>query len=210
MSRWAPASEPPITASRLRHTSARIFQSASSSPNGRGESPVRSSSAITMSSSVSNGSPPRASATSPTVRPVASCVFGRERLDDDQPLPIREAAQDAGLLASGRPRPGGDAPRDRPAPASAPRPAGASSPASPAAHRARSPTRNDSRIFVECGIVSATTRPPRSAATVRCAQLLFVPFGLAAETPSTFQFSGRSAASDMSVEQGDVVVGEAR
>src|SRR5262245_37460506 len=42
MCRCAPASEPPITASRLRHTSADIFSSASS-PNGRGDSRVRSS-----------------------------------------------------------------------------------------------------------------------------------------------------------------------
>ena len=62
---------------------------------------MRSSSAITMSSSVSNGSPPRALATSPTVRPVASSFYWRERFDDDQPLPIGKAAKDSRLFRVG-------------------------------------------------------------------------------------------------------------
>ena len=47
--------------------------------------------------------------------------------------------------------------------------------------------------------MSATTRPPRSAATSPAASCFSCPSGFAAETPSTFQLSGRSAASDMSV-----------
>ena len=61
------------------------------------------------------------------------------------------------------------------------------------------PERNDSRIFMACGKVSATTRPPRSAATSQARNCRWCPSGFAAETPSRFQFSGRSAATDMSV-----------
>jgi len=87
MSRCAPASEPPITASRLRHTSARACQSAASSPNGRGESPVRSSSAITMSSSVSNGSLPRAVGDFADSLAGRVGVLGGEGLDEDSTVP---------------------------------------------------------------------------------------------------------------------------
>ncbi len=50
-----------------------------------------------------------------------------------------------------------------------------------------------------CGKVSATTRPPRWAAISEARSCRWCPSGFAAETPSRFQFSGRSAATDMSV-----------
>ena len=48
-----------------------------------------------------------------------------------------------------------------------------------------------------CGRVSATTVAPRAAAAVPAPSWLQAPSGFMAETPSTFQFTGRSASSDM-------------
>ena len=48
-----------------------------------------------------------------------------------------------------------------------------------------------------CGNVNATTVAPRSAAFVPAASWDQAPSGFMAETPSTFQFTGRSARSDM-------------
>ena len=130
---------------------------------------------MTMSSSTSNGSPPRAAGDVADRAAGRVVVLGGEGLDDLEPLPVREAAQDAGLL---RVRTRVEAAThlgigERAAAARAP--AGASSPASPGSPSSTKPDRNDSRICIECGSVSATTRPPRSAATSPAAQLLLVP-----------------------------------
>ena len=50
---------------------------------------------------------------------------------------------------------------------------------------------------MEWGSVSATTVAPRSAAAVPAASWLQAPSGFMAETPSTFQLTGRSASSDI-------------
>ena len=47
------------------------------------------------------------------------------------------------------------------------------------------------------GRVSASTVAPRSAAAVPAASWLEAPSGFIAETPRTFQFTGRSASSDI-------------
>ena len=54
-----------------------------------------------------------------------------------------------------------------------------------------------SRICMVCGSVSATTVAPRSAAAVPAASWLQAPSGFMDDTPSTFQFTGRSASRDM-------------
>ena len=48
-----------------------------------------------------------------------------------------------------------------------------------------------------CGRVSATTVAPRAAAAVPASSWLQAPSGFIAETPRTFQFTGRSASRDM-------------
>ena len=63
------------------------------------------------------------------------------------------------------------------------------------------PDRNDSRIRIECGSVSATTRPPRSAAWSDAASCDSWPVGFIDDTPSTFQLSGRWAAADMAASR---------
>ena len=59
------------------------------------------------------------------------------------------------------------------------------------------------------GSVSATTVAPRSAAAVPAASWLQAPSGFMAETPSTFQLTGRSASSDMRRQEVDLLLGEA-
>ncbi len=53
------------------------------------------------------------------------------------------------------------------------------------------------RTCIECGRVSATTVAPRSAAADPAASWLQTPSGFMADTPSTFQLTGRSARSDI-------------
>ena len=48
-----------------------------------------------------------------------------------------------------------------------------------------------------CGSVSATTVAPRAAAAVPAASWLQAPSGFMADTPSTFQLTGRSASNDI-------------
>ena len=189
-----------MTACGERHTSARTRQSAASSPNGAGVSPVRSSSAITMSTRVSNGSPPRAAATSPTLRPVASSFSGakvstminRSQFARPRSMP---ASFDWAPWFSRRRTSGSASAANR---SGTGRCMMSRHPGSPSSTK---PVRNDSRIFMACGRVSATTLPPRSAATSEARSCFSCPAGFAAETPSRFQFSGRSAATDMSVSK---------
>ena len=56
--------------------------------------------------------------------------------------------------------------------------------------------RNDNRIWIPLGSVSATTRAPRRGAGAGVELLLVHAAGV---TPSTFQLSGRSAANDIEV-----------
>ncbi len=53
------------------------------------------------------------------------------------------------------------------------------------------------RICMVCGSVSARTVAPRSAAAVPAASWFHAPSGFMADTPSTFQLTGRSASSDI-------------
>ena len=84
-SRWAPASEPPIIARSSSHTSLRNCQLASSPSEGRGQSTVARSSAITMSRSVSKAGVPRSAilldpagiSTEATVANVSALLAGR-------------------------------------------------------------------------------------------------------------------------------------
>ena len=144
------------------------------------------------------------------VRPVASAFCGGEGLDDDQPLPVAPGRAACRPPPSGRRRRAGGVPPDRRA---RPNRSGTGrcivsrQPGSPSSTK---PVRNDSRIFMACGRVSATTRPPRSAATVGGAQLPLVPGRIgrrdAEQVPVERPVGGHRHVG----EQGDLVVGEAR
>ena len=196
VSRWAPASEPPTMARGSCHTSARSAQSSSDSPMG-GRSPVRSPSATTTSSSASKGSTPRACATSPTLRPFGVRVLRGERLVDDQALPHGQMPQNAGLvgLRAGVEATAGRGVRQR---RHALRRPGARRPRATPAGRRGWPRARSSAAAAWCGAASAPPRSRRAAAAaLPAASWLQAPSGFMAETPSTFQLTGRSASSDM-------------
>jgi hypothetical protein len=61
------------------------------------------------------------------------------------------------------------------------------------------PVRNDSRIFIECDMVSATSRPPAAAIRSETASCLSTCSRIIAVTARTFQLIGRSACVDIAV-----------
>ena len=198
MSRCAPASDPPIIARGSRHTSTRIFHvSSGSGPPKSGRRPVRSSSATTMSSSASNGVLPCSFAMSPIV--AAFERLASRGVNASITSSRSQRARFASTPASGecacssrRARTAGSL--------SARMRSGTGSPIvsrHPGRPSSTNPERNDNRILIPCGKVSATTRAPRAAARVPASSCFScMPPGV---TPSTFQLSGRSAAIDIEV-----------
>ena len=160
--------------------------------------PVRRPSATTTSSRASKGSMPR-SRGHVADRPAFELrVLGGERLVDDQPVPHRQVPQNPRLVGLG---PGVEAPtrrrvgqrrhalvdRERRRPH-----------ATPAGRRGWRRARS-SAAAAWCGAASGPRRSPpglRRPPSPRPAGSQ-APSGFMAETPSTFQLTGRSASSDM-------------
>ena len=172
----------------------RAFQSSSRSPFGGNEKPVRRSSATTTSHSTSNGSSPRSAATLPTVRPSSAFVAGVwHSVRTYWPkLASPNVALPSAALAMRSARPSADASR-------ALRSAGGAVIAfcQPGIVSSRKPEAKLSRGDTGAGIVSPSTRPPRSAAVSLAPSWVATCSASPAITMRTFQLSGRSAVADM-------------
>ena len=211
MSRWAPASEPPMTVRWSCHASARAAQSASPSPIAGGPQPGAQLVGHHDVEQHVEGRRRRPARRRSRRRAtlVARAFAGGERLghlEDRSSWPAPAAARPPGELApsSSRRRTSGS------------RSAGIRSGTGsdmtsrhPGSASRTKPVWNDSRIRIGCGSVRATTRPPRSAAWSEAASWCREPSGFRALTPSTFQLTGRSAARDSAASRSTLVVAEA-
>ena len=158
-----------------RHTSARICHvSAGSGPPKSGRRPVRSSSAITMSSSASNGALPCSFAMSPTWRPSKAFVSGVNALDRSRAVPsardrrARRPPSSAPARRAGARTSGSRSARMR---SGTGRPIVSRQPGKPSSTK---PVRNDSRMRMPCGNVSATIRAPLCGGARAGVELLLV------------------------------------
>ena len=162
-----------------------------------GRRPVRSRSATTTSSSASKGAMPGARATSPTARPSASAFSEANVSSMISRSHTREVAQDARPRRTARRRRAGGAISGSESAAMRSSTGSANTSRQPGRPSRMAPCSKLSRSCMVWGSVSATTVAPRSAAAVPAASWLQAPSGFMAETPSTFQLTGRSASSDM-------------
>ena len=174
---------------------ARNTQSSSDAAMG-GRSPVRRRSATTTSSRASNGATPRARAISPTVRPSTSAFSGanvssKTRRSHTARWRKIPASSDCAPASSRRRVAGSDNAAMR---SSTGRANTSRQPGSPSRMAPCSKLRRSCMVW---GSVRATTVAPRSDAAVPAASWLTTPSGFMAETPSTFQLTGRSASSDI-------------
>ena len=208
VSRWAPASEPPTMARGSCQACARSAQSSSDSPMGGRRPGAQAVGHHDVEQGVegrharARGPPPRRCGPR---RPRSPGRRSRRRSGGPRP---RGAAGSRPRRTAPRRR-AGVASRDPTAPPCARRAASAKTSRQPGRPSRMAPCSKLSRSCMVWGSVSATTVAPRAAAAVPAASWLQAPSGFMAETPSTFQLTGRSASSDMVGEEVDVLVGEA-
>ena len=165
-----------------------------------------------MSSSASNGVLPRSAAISPTVRPAQALVLRGERLDDRERAPSCASPRSRpGLGRVARPRRAGGARRGRRArfifsaggSAIVSRQPGSASRTNPLERlRRKRMTSGHGERHHPAAALGGVVGRRRAAGDDRR--------GSARSTPSTFQFSGRLAASDMRRHELEVLLGEAR
>ena len=138
-----------------------------------------------------------ARATSPTADPSSVGVLRGERLLQDETVPHGEVPEDARPRRTARRRRAGAACRGPTSAAMRSSIGRAKTSRQPGRPSRMAPCSKLSRNCMVWGRVSATTVAPRSAAAEPAASWLHAPSGFMAETPSTFQLTGRSASSDM-------------
>ena len=212
MSRWAPASEPPTTASRVApHLGARlpVRRRARRRPGRRARCAARRRPRCRAARRTARRRAPRRRRR--RCGPRTRRRLGREGLDDDRAAPSRaRLASTPASVRVGAVVEAARAPRDRRAPAAARRPAGAIISRQPGQPVEDEPGQERQPDAHDCGIVSATTRRPRSAPRRPSRELVLVAAGFRAETPSTFQLSGPVGRERHVGHEVDLVVGEAR